>query len=416
MALPRDIVAGLARCLAERAGLEPPAWVIESRAQARMAACGLGAADYLALVAAGRGAAELAELIEAVRVGETRFFRHRAQIDALATVVAPALAARGRKPVRVWSAGCASGEEPYTLAMVLARHLPEHAISIVATDVSDDALAVAARAVYPRAALAHVPDAYRDAFVDHGADVRVRPEIARRVSFERQNLHDAEPPRGCAVVFCRNVLIYFAPAARRRAAQRLVAALEPGGHLFVGYSESLRDVAELDAVRAGETMVYVKRGAPVAAAAPVPVAVPVDRTPPPFVVPPPIAAPQEPFALSEGDPSTSRSRSLALAQGERTEGARRRRADPDPAASFTLDSNTDPSRLTAELATALAAPGLRRLTIDLDGADFLADEIATVLRRARAAAATAGVDLELRATRPGPARWLRRHGLVEEPA
>ncbi|HVK72762.1 MAG TPA: CheR family methyltransferase [Kofleriaceae bacterium] len=400
MALPRDIVAGLARCLAERAGLEPPAWVIESRAQARMAACGLGAADYLALVAAGRGAAELAELIEAVRVGETRFFRHRAQIDALATVVAPALAARGRKPVRVWSAGCASGEEPYTLAMVLARHLPEHAISIVATDVSDDALAVAARAVYPRAALAHVPDAYRDAFVDHGADVRVRPEIARRVSFERQNLHDAEPPRGCAVVFCRNVLIYFAPAARRRAAQRLVAALEPGGHLFVGYSESLRDVAELDAVRAGETMVYVKRGAPVAAAAPVPVAVPVDRTPPPFVVPPPIAAPQEPFALSEG----SRER------------ARRRRADPDPAASFTLDSNTDPSRLTAELATALAAPGLRRLTIDLDGADFLADEIATVLRRARAAAATAGVDLELRATRPGPARWLRRHGLVEEPA
>src|SRR5690349_3417238 len=145
MSLPPDILAGLARRLNERAGLELPAWVVASRARARMRALGLQPAAYLELISAGRGSGELAELIETVRVGETRFFRHQSQIDALVDVVAPAIAARGRRPVRVWSAGCASGEEPYTLAMVLTRALPEHVVSVTATDVSEDALRVAAR-------------------------------------------------------------------------------------------------------------------------------------------------------------------------------------------------------------------------------------------------------------------------------
>src|SRR5512146_1588599 len=102
MGLPRDIVDGLARELAERAGLELPAWVIESRAQMRIASLRVSPAAYLDLVSSGRGAAELAELIEAVRVGETRFFRHRAQVDAVIDVVVPALAARGRRPITVW--------------------------------------------------------------------------------------------------------------------------------------------------------------------------------------------------------------------------------------------------------------------------------------------------------------------------
>jgi chemotaxis protein methyltransferase CheR len=388
MALPREIVAGLSRRLAERAGLELPAWVVASRAQQRIAALGVAADAYLELVSSPRGAAELAELIETVRVGETRFFRQRAQVDALAAVVVPALAARGKRAVRVWSAGCASGEEPYTLAIVLARLLPEHAITIVATDVSEDALDVAARATYPLAALDHVPDEWLDAFEIAGERARVRPEIARRVDFQRQNLVDGEPPRGCALVWCRNVLIYFAPEARRRAVDKLVGALEPGGFLFVGYSETLRDVAELDGVRAGEAVVY-RRREPGTAAPPPP------RRTPPAGVPAP-----EPPAL--GDPH---------AHPERVPEAASRRTT---SRTLRIAGDCDPDVLTEDLGAAMASPGLKRLTIDLDGADFVPDEVATILRRARAAAGAAGVALELRATRGGTRRWLRRHGLEED--
>ncbi len=397
MPLPRDIVAALARRLAERAGLEPPAWVIESRAQARMTALGLAPAAYVELVTAGRGAAELAALIEAVRVGETRFFRQRAQIDALVDVVVPALAARGRRAVRVWSAGCASGEEPYTLALVLGRLLPEHAISVVATDVSDEALEVARRGVYPARALDHVPDAWRDGFELRGGEARVRDEVRAKVTFDRQNLLDGDAPRGCQLVWCRNVLIYFAADARRRAVERLLGALEPDGFLFVGYSEQLREVAALDAVRAGEAVVYVKRGERAArttgSSAPAPrtpaLGVPVARTPAlgvPVTRTPALGVPATAPAAAPAAPTA-----------------------PPPAARATL-AVADVSTLQAQIAEALGRH-VERLTIDLDGAAVLPDEVAPLLRRARAAAAAAGVALELTATRAGTRRWLRRHGL-----
>src|SRR5690349_12187409 len=272
-----------------------------------MAALELPPGDYVALIRSPRGAGELDELIEAVRVGESRLFRHRAQIAALATAVIPAL--RGRRAIRVWSAGCAAGEEPYTLAAVLARGLPGAAIAIVATDVSADALAAARGASYPAAAWADVPEAWRDAFIVDGDRLRVRPELAALVRFERANLVDGFAPRGCDLVWCRNVLIYFTQAARRAALQRLVAATSPGGYLFVGYSESLRDVPELEAVRTGDAVYYVRRESEAAvrretppvglSSAGIPVAIPTagtepglrpvdpddDHTPPPMRIP-----------------------------------------------------------------------------------------------------------------------------------
>src|SRR5688572_22731249 len=100
-----------------------------------MAALALNAEAYLDLISAPRGAAELAALVEAVRVGETRFFRHRPQIATLTDVIVPALRARGRRTLRVWSAGCASGEEAYTLALVLSRQLRGVAVQVLGTDV-----------------------------------------------------------------------------------------------------------------------------------------------------------------------------------------------------------------------------------------------------------------------------------------
>src|SRR5690349_6023438 len=100
MPLAPDILAGLSRRLAAHAGLELPGWVIESRAQARIAACRLRAEEYLELIESPRGAEELAELVELVRVGETRFFRHRSQVDALIALLPRALEARKRRSVR----------------------------------------------------------------------------------------------------------------------------------------------------------------------------------------------------------------------------------------------------------------------------------------------------------------------------
>ncbi len=407
MALAPDTVAAIARRLAEHAGLELPAWVVDARASARIAAIGCAPADYIALIDSARGAGELAELIEAVRVGESRLFRHRSQIAALADVVAPALRARGRRAIRAWSAGCAAGEEPYTLAIVLSRALPDCAISILATDVSGEALARARTASYPRAALDHVPADYRDCFVGDGERVQVAPELAARVRFERANLLDGATPRDCDLVWCRNVLIYFTADARRRAIERLIAATAPGGFVFVGYSESLRDVASLEARRAGDAVYYVRREAG---------EVPRSR-PPTLPVP---VAPASADRRSMRGATASHASPLPALRPPPSAAADDRTPPPivfplDPPADDTLALYGRPSaaQLTAEISARLALPGLERLTIDLDGTELLDDELARVLHRARAAAAAAGIDFDVRATRPGPRRWLARHGLDE---
>jgi chemotaxis protein methyltransferase CheR len=365
--LDPDIVAGVARVLAERAGLQLAAWIVEARVEARTDALGILPGQYLELIASVRGVSELEELVEAVRVGESRLFRHRQQIGVLVDVIAPQL--RARRNVRVWSAGCAAGQEPYTLAVVLAKVLPASSVTIVATDVSAEALALAAQGAYPRSALDDVPEEWRDGFIEDGDLLHVRPELARLVRFERANLIDGPPPLHCDLVWCRNVLIYFTPEARAHAIEKLVQATEPGGFVFVGYSESLRDVVQLEPQRAGENVYYVKRRPSFArAATPLPIAN--ERPSAPIA-----AAPKRPVEDV-----------LALA------------GEPDPTA------------VTAQITERLATGG-NCLVIDLDAAVSLPDELAAVLRRARAAATAAGSELVLRATRTGARRWLSRHQL-----
>lgn len=410
MALAPDTLAAIARRLAEHAGLELPAWVVDARASARIAAVGCAPADYVALIDSARGAGELAELIEAVRVGESRLFRHRSQIAALADVVAPALRARGRRAIRAWSAGCAAGEEPYTLAIVLSRALPDCAISILATDVSGEALARARTASYPRAALDHVPADYRDCLVDDGERVRVAPELAARVRFERANLLDGAAPRDCDLVWCRNVLIYFTADARRRAIDRLVGATSPGGFVFVGYSESLRDVPGLDARRAGDAVYYVRREAGDA---------PPRSRPPTLPVPLPATSSAErrsaPVVVPDASPLPDPRSPPSSASEDRTPPPIRFIPDPPRGDRLALHGRPSAAQLTAEISARLALPGLEQLIIDADGAELLDDELARVLHRARAAAAAAGIDFCVRAARPGHRRWLARHGLDHRP-
>ncbi len=395
MAVGPEIVAAVARRLAEHAGLELPAWVIEARVSQRVAALDVEPSSYVALIGSARGESELDELIETVRVGESRLFRHRSQITALIDTVIPIWRASGRKSFRIWSAGCAAGEEPYTLAAVLAAELPGAAISIIAHDVSSDAVEAARSGTYPVAAWNEIPDEWRDAFELRGDRVHVVPDIAAMVRFERGNLADPRlsAPRGCDLVWCRNVLIYFTPAARRRVIDRLVGATLPGGFVFVGYSESLRDVVELDAVRAGEAVYYVRRdGPPRRPSDPPPsratpamgIAIPRTKTPGVLVVHGVTRTPPADLVV------------VAKPVGENI---------------LALRGQPDSREVTAELTTRLAIVGLERLVIDLDGTTMIDDTLAPILRRARAAALAAGVELALHATKTGARRWLSRHDL-----
>lgn len=385
MALAPDILAGVARRLAQHAGLQLPSWVVEARTTARIAALEISPEAYVELIQSGRGQAELGVLVEAVRVGESSLFRHKPQIGALLDVVVPALRGRAKRSLRVWSAGCASGEEPYTLAIVLARALPDHAIAIHATDMSAEALAVAERGEYPREELDDVPFEYHDAFEADDTHIRVLPELQRLVTFERANLVDAPAPRGCDVVWCRNVLIYFSPQARRRALDRVINATVPGGFVFVGYSESLRDVDELEAQRSGDAVFYVRRDDPGR------------RTPPPERRTPTSI----PILEIPKRASTEPPRPIEIPKPDTTDDV------------LALTGAPDAADVTTQIGERLAAGGLRRLVIDLDAAELLADELAPVLRRARAAGRAAGVDVALRTTRPGARRWLTRNGLEE---
>lgn len=399
MRLSPEVLAGLSRCLHEHAGLKTPAWVIEARVLARLSALDLSAERYLELLDSSRGEAELGVLVEAVRVGETRFFRHRPQVDALLEFVIPAWERAGNASPRIWSAGCASGEEPYTLGLVLARALPRplHSPKIVATDVSAEAIATARRATYPLSALEHVPSPWRDDLVRIGDAMKVPAEVVSMVTFEQKNLITALQPRGFDLVWCRNVLIYFEPEARKRVLEKLVGALQPGGFLFLGYSETLRDVEGLTAVRFRDQTLWEK---PVVAKdrrelSPVSVGRP-SWTSTRASDPGPISAP-----VSTQPRSTSRRSSPRVDPGDRT------------CRVIHLGASTADA-LATQIASALQTPGLDAIVIDLDTADFIDDGAADVLRRARASASASGVSFALRAMRPGVQRWLRRHKLVAE--
>ena len=356
----------IAERLRAHAGLRPPSWVLGARVRERMRALDVGPDEYLGRLAGE----ELDALVEALRVGETRFFRHQAHVAALRRVVVPAIAAEraASRRVRAWSAGCASGEEAYTLAMILVEGLPGWEVAVLATDISDEALAVARAAVYSDEALAPVPSSVRSRWFRAAGSGRVTivPELAARVRFERRNLVD--PFAGDKdVILCRNVLIYFDADTRAATARRLVEALAPGGFLFLGYAETLRVAAPgLEARSEGDGIVYRK----LARAA----------TPPVVAAP---AAPRPP------GPAPA----------------------PRPAVVRVVGSHEGPDELALELRAGIEAAA-EALVVDLDGAEYLDDSVATVLRRAEAAAASAGVRFVLAATRVGPRRWLERHGFT----
>jgi chemotaxis protein methyltransferase CheR len=203
--------------------------------------------EYLEAVAADASGRERSEMIDSLTTNKTSFYREGAHFEYLQESVLPQLFA-AREHVRIWSAGCSSGEEPYTLAMLLhevARDPMQRGARILATDLSSKVLAMAREATYPEAATSELPWANAARYfapVGGGAQpmVRVRDDVRALVRFARLNLMEEWPiDGGFQVIMCRNVMIYFDKEVQERLVNRYWEKLAPGGHLFVGHSESL---------------------------------------------------------------------------------------------------------------------------------------------------------------------------------
>jgi chemotaxis protein methyltransferase CheR len=244
----------LKRLVSARTGIAIPEHkraILERRLRSRLQASGCASFEaYCRLLEQDpRRDEEWSALIDLITTNETSFYRDLAQLEAFTTAIVPALiqANRATSRIRLWSAACSTGEEPYTLAILLREQpaLARWTIELLASDLSDTNLAVARRAVYSRYAVRNVPPAIlRKYFREEEGQYVLAEPIRRVVTFSRINLYDETQMRlvrGMDVVFCRNCLIYMDDEAKTRVITHLADCVRPGGYLVVGASESLRD-------------------------------------------------------------------------------------------------------------------------------------------------------------------------------
>lgn len=201
-------------------------------------------ADYGALIEADEG--ELAQLHRDLLIGVSRFRRDSGAFDHLDRYVIPRLANRveADQPIRIWVPGCATGQEPFTLAMLFADALDrrelEHNFQIFATDVDERAIQFCRKGIYDGDQLADLPDAWRERYVEENdGQGKIVNTLRKRVAFSRHNLLKDPPLSHLDLISCRNLVIYFSPEAQQRVFQRFAAALDAGGYLFLGPSEGL---------------------------------------------------------------------------------------------------------------------------------------------------------------------------------
>jgi len=222
----------------------------------RMSAVGVGRpSEYFdRLTSRATGDVELRQLLNEITIGETYMFRHPAQLQALRDVILPQLmkskSAIGIKRIRIWSAGCSTGEEPYTLAIFLREEFEKERqfagwnFDILATDLNSSSLDAARSGMYGEYALRNVSEVLRQKYFTQVADHKLEANqlLKSLIRFDRVNLSDDSKMvflKGIDLIFCCNVLIYFDLASKRRVVQHFFSNLVPGGYFFLGHAESL---------------------------------------------------------------------------------------------------------------------------------------------------------------------------------
>ncbi len=200
---------------------------------------------------------EVGQLINRITTNETRFFREKHHFEFLTRSYLPTWTESGSfiRKLSLWSAGCATGEEAYSLAMTLsdfARNRPSLWFNIWATDIDQEALHKARKGVYPAKTAQSIPTDFLKSFFLKGIQeqaglIKIRPSLQKQIAFESFNLHrPAAVRRGpFEIIFCRNVLIYFQPLVREKVAHFFYQNLRPSGLLFLGHSENLLELKEL---------------------------------------------------------------------------------------------------------------------------------------------------------------------------
>lgn len=237
--------------------------LVQSRLSRRLRDHGLATfRDYVRMVESD--ATERSAMIVALTTNHTHFFRENHHFDHLRQTALPWLQERARsQPIRIWSAGCSSGEEVYTIAMCLlgqdrasAAWLRQGDVRLLATDLAPHVVESTRRGVYSADTVEPVPAAYRASWMrSAGADFVMAEEARTLVTARVLNLFDAWPMRQqYDVIFCRNVMIYFDDAAKAELEARFVAMLAPGGYLYIGHSERLIGAAASGMTNCGQTI------------------------------------------------------------------------------------------------------------------------------------------------------------------
>ncbi len=261
----------IANILHSHAGIalaEGKAALVYSRLAKRLRTLGLRSfREYCSLVEGQQGVDERQAMMAALTTNVTRYFREPHHFDHLREVVMPKLAETARRGgrVRLWSAACSNGQEPYSMAITVLTALPEAAsldVKILATDIDPNMIAEGKAGVYREDAVAPVPlDLRRKWFKKSGAGWEVADELRELVAFRELNLIGDWPMKGkFDVIFCRNVVIYFDEPTQERIWGRFAPALVPGGTLYIGHSERVSGPAASQFETTGLTT-YALRGA-----------------------------------------------------------------------------------------------------------------------------------------------------------
>lgn len=229
--------------------------MMQSRLSSRLKALHLDSyKQYIDYVFSGkdRDNHEIIMMIDAMTTNLTEFFREPQHFDFMKSTVLPQYAAQGRNQIKIWSAGCSTGQEPYTLSMVMASYIKNNPLSsirdysVLATDISTKVLDKASSAIYPMDAVKGIPQEIMHQYFLKGKNpanpaVRLKQDIRSHVNFMRLNFMDDDYGfrDTLQIIFCRNVLIYFDKQNQEKVIRQFLRYLEPGGYLFLGHSETI---------------------------------------------------------------------------------------------------------------------------------------------------------------------------------